>query len=656
MKASGNQLIISSKPNYLDPYNWFNFIHTSFRVFLPANVSTNTQTPNGHIKLVNLEGNHTFSTWGGRLSMQGSKGNLKGKTLGGKIDIINCEADILATTMGGNINLAQNKGQIEVNTKGGNLSINQHRGQLKFNTWGGNIYVADLQGQLECSTWGGNIKLSNVSGNIGVSTRGGNISADVPFVKEYAWFDTTGGNIETFLPLNTGLNLEVKATRIYHAGLASFDGLMDQRTISGKLNGGGPSITIKTGGGKINLGNNTAPVAQYEDFATSTQQQSQPSNYAESVPNFNFFEEQKSFKKSLVPPDKPSYLSDFNSFLFAAVFCLLLVYGLNSVVFFSLEFLDTDNLLAGPINKGIFLSNITNSMGALFSIYVFLYWLEPLIRTNWAKYLGLAVFTFGVIGILQVLVGIFYWSRLDAESMAQASSKNDVFYSLIPLAVTAAYFYYWQHSRQITRKITEQEYQLLNLEKLKSKAQLDALEARINPHFLYNSLNSIAGLIFENPDKAEEMTIQLSKLFRYTTGRSNESYHTITDELEIIKAYLAIEQVRFGDRLTYTINAENEVLNHKIPRFLLQPLIENAIKHGIAKITKDGQITLKIELIASQIKISIYDNGPAFDEHLGGGFGMRSIREKLQIVYGQHAIFEVQNQPQKVVTLILPII
>jgi two-component system, LytTR family, sensor kinase len=247
-----------------------------------------------------------------------------------------------------------------------------------------------------------------------------------------------------------------------------------------------------------------------------------------------------------------------------------------------------------------------------------------------------------------------YWSRIDAVLWNKEQSNFNIIYIIIPQIVSCAYYYYWQKTRSITRKISEQEYQLLNLEKLKSKAQLDALEAKINPHFLYNSLNSIAGLIHEKPDKAEEMTIQLSKLFRYTTGRNEENFHTIEDELEIIKAYLAIEQVRFGKRLSYSIDCEEGVLLHKIPRFLLQPLVENAIKHGISKIAHAGEIKVEIKQMNGNITIKIHDNGPDFGEAVGGGFGLRSIKEKLKIVYGEKAIFEVKNEPEKAVIITLP--
>jgi two-component system LytT family sensor kinase len=150
------------------------------------------------------------------------------------------------------------------------------------------------------------------------------------------------------------------------------------------------------------------------------------------------------------------------------------------------------------------------------------------------------------------------------------------------------------------------------------------------------------------------MTIQLSKLFRYTTGRNEENFHTVEDELEIIKAYLAIEQVRFGKRLNYSIDCDEAVLSHKIPRFLLQPLVENAIKHGISKIAHAGEIKVEIKQMNETISIKIHDNGPDFSEAVGGGFGLRSIKEKLKIVYAEKAIFEVKNEPEKAVIITLP--
>jgi LytS/YehU family sensor histidine kinase len=207
-------------------------------------------------------------------------------------------------------------------------------------------------------------------------------------------------------------------------------------------------------------------------------------------------------------------------------------------------------------------------------------------------------------------------------------------------------FYYWQRTHQISRKISEQEYQLLNLEKLKTTAELGALQARINPHFLYNSLNSIASLVHSDPDKAEEMTILLSKLFRYTTDRNDELFSSVADELEIVKTYLSIEQVRFGDRLKFTTKLESGLEKFQIPRLLLQPIVENAIKHGISKISGDGKIEVNIYEKSDNIILSVHDSGVLFPEEMASGYGLRSIQDKLRLIYGNDAALEIHNEPQ----------
>jgi sensor histidine kinase YesM len=205
----------------------------------------------------------------------------------------------------------------------------------------------------------------------------------------------------------------------------------------------------------------------------------------------------------------------------------------------------------------------------------------------------------------------------------------------------------------MSERLDQQQLQLLNLEKLKTKAQLNALEARINPHFLYNSLNSIAGLIHENADQAEDMTIELSKLFRATTGRKNESYHGIGEEIELVKSYLAIEKMRFGERLSYEINVEPQLKEHKIPRFLLQPLVENAIKHGISKIASNGEIKIDIKSIEDKINITIHDNGPDFGEAMSGGYGLKSVQDKLDLIYEGKASLDISNTPVKQLTILI---
>lgn len=651
MGVRGDTLEIFAKPDYFHPYNWVNFLRTSFRIFVPHSIDSQAKTYGGNIVLKKVVGNHQFSTWGGNMLVEGSEGNFQAKTMGGKVEIIGCKGNADLSTMGGKIYVLENEGDIRVDTKGGNISIQKQKGKFNGTTWGGNIEAIEVAGEFECSTLGGNIYLKNMNGNVGVSSKGGNIRAEIPYIHQYAWFDTGGGNITLALPLDSPLEFDIVGSKIRRPNFNNFTGYINDNFLRGKLNGGGPQITAKTSGGKIRLEQaTTQPLSSViqESQEKIAKYQRKKEEITETPPKFSN-QPQKQVPFENTPPVK----SNLHNIFIASLFCLLLIYGLNGIVYFTLEIINPQSKLS-VIYKGVFLSNFVSTIAVVSAFYHFIHSYENRINRNWLKYLVLMGYTAFYVNFLQIFVWAGYWRHLDKSIMNSNQNNFSLFYGILPYIVSAAYFYYWQRTRNISRKISEQEYQLLNLEKLKSKAQLDALEARINPHFLYNSLNSIAGLIHENPDKAEDMTIQLSKLFRYTTGRNNESFHTLAEELDIIKAYLAIEQVRFGKRLSFSIDCDESLFSTKIPRFLLQPLVENAIKHGISKMANEGRIEVKIAEIANEIMIKIHDNGPAFDELLGGGFGLRSIREKLQIVYAEKGKFEIVNEPEKAVIITLP--
>jgi LytS/YehU family sensor histidine kinase len=298
----------------------------------------------------------------------------------------------------------------------------------------------------------------------------------------------------------------------------------------------------------------------------------------------------------------------------------------------------------------VFLSNIAIALSAHASVTSFIQILDNKVPYWWLKYIIIIFFTYLLLRFCQFILGIFHLSYADMVQNDLSNNRN--WYMAIPAIVSSLYFLYWQRNRQITRKISEQEYQLLNLEKLKTTAELGALQARINPHFLYNALNSIASLVHSDPDKAEEMTILLSKLFRYTTDRNNEHFSSIADELEIVKTYLSIEQVRFGDRLKFTTELQKELEDFQIPRLLLQPIVENAIKHGISKVSGDGKIEVKIQEKQDKILLSVHDSGPLFPEEMASGYGLRSIQDKLRLIYGNDANLEIQNDEKYKAVLI----
>ena len=142
------------------------------------------------------------------------------------------------------------------------------------------------------------------------------------------------------------------------------------------------------------------------------------------------------------------------------------------------------------------------------------------------------------------------------------------------------------------RKFDEKELELSRLRELKAKAELDALHSKVNPHFLYNALNSIADLAITDGSKARKMTVALADLFRYSINYSNNNYSTVKEEVEMAEVYLQIEKIRFEDQLNYTINVDEELNHYLVPRFVLQPLVENAVKHGLKATGKMTEINI----------------------------------------------------------------
>ncbi len=259
--------------------------------------------------------------------------------------------------------------------------------------------------------------------------------------------------------------------------------------------------------------------------------------------------------------------------------------------------------------------------------------------------------SFGV--LLSYLIISLHYGK---EALQWENIKGGLIVSFfVSLIVGTITFVNMMRTTQNKLQLQEQALQLAQLERLKTAAELASLQSRINPHFLYNALNAIAALIHDEPDIAEEMTINLSKLFRYSINTQNENYATIREELEILKAYFAIEKARFGEKLEFNIDIQNDLLAQKIPRFLLQPLVENSIKHGVSPLATKGFIEVKIEKNdKNQLLIIVHDNGVPFPEPVEKGFGIKSTIDKLRLLYGENNFeIKMQNSPKKQIKILL---
>ncbi len=201
------------------------------------------------------------------------------------------------------------------------------------------------------------------------------------------------------------------------------------------------------------------------------------------------------------------------------------------------------------------------------------------------------------------------------------------------------------------RRFDEKELELSRLRELKTKAELDALHSKVNPHFLYNALNSIADLSITDGKKARKMTIALADLFRYSINYSNNNYTTVKEELEMAEVYLEIEKIRFEDQLNYTISADPATDHYLVPRFVLQPLVENAVKHGLKTTGQLTFIKLEIKKHENGLVMTIIDNGPPFEEELRPGYGVKSVYDKLDLLFPDDYEIRFINSPEKLVSV-----
>jgi len=199
---------------------------------------------------------------------------------------------------------------------------------------------------------------------------------------------------------------------------------------------------------------------------------------------------------------------------------------------------------------------------------------------------------------------------------------------------------------RVERRSQEEREQKLRW--LASRAELKALRAQINPHFLFNALSVIAGLVHYQPEKADEAIEQLALVFRYTLRKSESEWAPLCEEVDFVSAYLRIEQARFGDRLHVEFDVEAAAANVAIPAMSIQPLIENAIKHGVSAAEGPGAVGLRAALHDGRLRVEVSDSGagfpPGFTLENGEGHGLRNVMERLRGYYGDAARLSWENR------------
>lgn len=220
----------------------------------------------------------------------------------------------------------------------------------------------------------------------------------------------------------------------------------------------------------------------------------------------------------------------------------------------------------------------------------------------------------------------------------------------------------WLYSLRYHKKSIEQAVREADLQRLAREAELKALKAQINPHFLFNALNSVNALVVQAPQAAREMNTRLANILRYALDGFEKEFVTLQQELDFVNDYLEIEKIRLEENLKVQINLDEELMHILIPPMTLEPLVENAIKHGIAKREGGGTLTISIEKRGSNLCCQVTDTGSGFSSNdsriiLKHGMGLQNTLERLKRIYENNFKFGIQNNVPSgcTVTLSFPI-
>jgi len=204
----------------------------------------------------------------------------------------------------------------------------------------------------------------------------------------------------------------------------------------------------------------------------------------------------------------------------------------------------------------------------------------------------------------------------------------------------------------LLRQSRDSEQRIARLHAELSQAQLQALKMQLHPHFLFNTLNSISSYLRKDVEIADEMIGRLGDFLRLTLQNSGAQEIQLQKEINFLKQYLEIEQLRFQDRLQTNFDIAPDTLTALVPNLILQPIVENAVRHGVSAKAGPGMIQVIATRHNSKLQIMISDNGPGLPEQINHGIGISSTRNRLEQMYGAEGVFHISNQEGRTMALI----
>jgi hypothetical protein len=214
------------------------------------------------------------------------------------------------------------------------------------------------------------------------------------------------------------------------------------------------------------------------------------------------------------------------------------------------------------------------------------------------------------------------------------------------------------HALTYYGELRDRQVKATELESLLHQAQLQTLRSQLNPHFLFNALHSIAELVHANPKLAEQLILRLGDLLRQVLRSSTKQEVALAEELDFIRSYVEIERMRLGDRLQVTWEIAPEALPIKVPSLILQPLVENAILHGVAPVAQPGALLIRAARDDQSLHLQVRDTGPGLPEETTPhrlGIGLSNTQARLQRLYGSRQRFELLNDHGLIVNIQIPL-
>jgi two-component system LytT family sensor kinase len=277
----------------------------------------------------------------------------------------------------------------------------------------------------------------------------------------------------------------------------------------------------------------------------------------------------------------------------------------------------------------------------------------PLSRDRWARHLAVHVLAMPLVAVgTNALVVLGYWMRFERFQGLEKLFTEGARWGLSRLHVAAVLYaagVALTQGLQSWQALRRRELQVARLEAQLAQATLQVLNAQIRPHFLFNTLHAIGQLWRSGrADEAEALLDHLGALFQRVIASTSRSQVPLGEELQMVRDYLAIEQVRLGERLRTEIQVEEDALGCPVPPLLLQPIVENAVKHGVAASAGPGRVSLRGRRADGHLLLEVEDDGPgvgpAPSPGNGSGLGLQNVRERLHGLYGQEARLETSSR------------